>query len=167
MFKEMPFRMKFLISVCVLYAGAAFVDYSYTIKALATTAVIFYKIIPLLLFIFVLNVAVNKYLKIEFLNKHIGQKSRAVQALYAVGLGIIVSGAPYMLYPMLGDLKKKGLGDDFLATMLFNVNVKIPFIPVIIYYFGLSYTVVLSILIITFSVLNGYLVKRLVDYFNN
>ncbi|PLX26556.1 hypothetical protein C0583_07070 [Candidatus Parcubacteria bacterium] len=160
--KNQPFRIKFLVFVIVLYLIAMVLDFDYTLEAFVNTFVLFVKIIPILIFVFVLNFLVNQYLKIETIKKHIGEKNKFLQYFYAALFGIFISGAPYLLYPMLGDLKRKGVRDDFIAVMLFNRNVKIPFIPVMIYYFGLAYTVIISILIIAFSVLNGLLVSILV-----
>ena len=156
--KEQPFRIKFLFFVLILYVIAGTIDHQVALQSFQNTLVLFLKILPLLVFIFFLNALVNKYLRPEIVEKHIGEKRGWAKIFYAIILGIIISGPPYLLYPMLGDLRKKGAGRDFLAIMLFNRNVKIPFVPLMIYYFGLSYTVVVSVLIIVFSVLNGYLV---------
>ncbi|MCD4693857.1 hypothetical protein K8R62_00675, partial [bacterium] len=75
--------------------------------------------------------------------------------------GVLISGPPYVLFPLLGDLKKKGMSNSLIAVLLYNRNVKITFIPVMIYYFGLEFTVIISILIILFSVPNAWLVAHL------
>jgi len=64
---------------------------------------------------------------------------------------------------MFGELKKHGARTALLATILYNRNVKIHFVPAIIYYFGIRYTVVLSIYILLFSLLNGKLIELLID----
>lgn len=46
---------------------------------------------------------------------------------------------------MLGHLKRQGARNALLATMLYNRNVKIYFLPAIVYYFGIRYAVVPSI----------------------
>ena len=51
--------------------------------------------------------------------------------------------------------------NSLLAVLLYNRNVKIPFIPAMIYYFGLKFTVFISLYIIIFSVLNGKLIEAL------
>ena len=158
-----PFRLKFLMFVVALYILVAIDNLSLAQEAFINTVVLFYHILPILVSVFILNVVMNKYLKAEIIEKYIGDKQGVAKVFYAVVLGIVIAGAPYILYPMLGDLKKKGASNDFLAIMLFNRNVKIPFIPAMIYYFGLSFTVVISLLIIVFSVLNGYLVSLLVE----
>ena len=156
--KKFPFRLKFLITILLSYLVVAYFNFSLAKTAFLDTVDLFIKLLPLLAFIFVLNTLMNKYLTAKIVQRHIGEKKGIKKWLYAIVLGVIISGPPYMLYPMLGDLKKRGASDGFLATLLFNRNVKIPFIPVMIYYFGVAYTLMISLLIIIFSLLNGYLV---------
>lgn len=156
--KKFPFRFKFLIAVLFLYLITACFNFSLAREAFLATVDLFIKILPLLAFIFILNTLMNKYLTAKIVQRHIGEKKGLRKWLYAIVLGVLISGPPYMLYPMLGDLKKRGASEGFLATLLFNRNVKIPFIPVMIYYFGLAYTILISLLIVIFSLLNGYLV---------
>ncbi len=133
--KKIPFRIKFLIAVLLLYLIVAYFNFGLAHDAFINTVNLFIKLLPLLLFVFILNFVMNKYLTTKVVQRHIGSKKGAVKYLYAIILGVLISGPPYMLYPMLGDLKKQGASDGFLATLLFNRNVKIPFIPVMIYYF--------------------------------
>ncbi|MBW2540150.1 MAG: hypothetical protein JRE27_11165 [Deltaproteobacteria bacterium] len=74
---------------------------------------------------------------------------------------MLVSGPPYVLYPLLGELKKRGMTNSLLAVFLYNRNVKIPFIPAMIYYFGLKFTIILSVYIIIFSIMNGKIMEAL------
>ena len=72
------------------------------------------------------------------------------------------SGPPYALYPFLGELKRQGARNGLIAAMLYNRNVKIHFIPAIIYYFGMSYAIVLSVYILLFSLVNGKILEMCV-----
>jgi uncharacterized membrane protein YraQ (UPF0718 family) len=91
--------------------------------------------------------------------KYLGQEAGLKGWLLAIIGGILVSGPPYILFPLLKDLKKKGMSNALLAVFLYNRNVKIPFFPVMIYYFGLTYTVIISFYIIIFSIFNGLLIN--------
>jgi hypothetical protein len=77
------------------------------------------------------------------INKHLGKNSGVKGWLYAIAGGIFISGPPYILYPMLGELKKHGARNGLLAT--------------------LRYAVILSIYIILFSILNGILLEFIVS----
>jgi len=66
-----------------------------------------------------------------------------------------------MWYPLLGDLKEKGMKDSLIATFLYNRAVKIPLLPMMVDYFGWDFALALSIYMILFSVVNGVIVQRL------
>ena len=90
--------------------------------------------------------------------KYLGKKRKW---LFAILGGIISTGPIYMWYAMLRELKEKGVGYGFIATFLYNRAIKPPLIPVIIYYFGLKFTIVLTGVMIIFSVLQGMIIEKL------
>ncbi|MFH1428104.1 MAG: permease [Patescibacteria group bacterium] len=122
----------------------------------------FIKIVPILLVVFIIMILVNIYFTKERIGKYLGEKSGIRGWVYAIISGILVSGPPYVLFPLLGEFKKQGMKNSLLAVFLYNRNVKIPFLPVMIYYFGLGFTLILSLYIIIFSILNGKIIKLLI-----
>jgi uncharacterized membrane protein YraQ (UPF0718 family) len=66
-----------------------------------------------------------------------------------------------MWYPLLSDLKEKGMKDSLIAAFLYNRAIKIPLLPMMIYYFGWPFALILSIYQVLFSVVNGILVQFL------
>lgn len=159
--KKLSGTRKFLITVAVLFLLILWSDYTLALSAIIGALKMFFRIVPILVFVFVLNLVINKYVDIDILKKHLGDDSGWKGYFYAIAAGILIGGPPYILFPMLGDFKKGGARGALLATFLFNRNVKIPFIPVLIFYFGLTYTILLTIFLILFSVLNGIVVERL------
>ncbi|PIP28328.1 MAG: hypothetical protein COX29_01620 [Candidatus Moranbacteria bacterium CG23_combo_of_CG06-09_8_20_14_all_35_22] len=53
---------------------------------------------------------------------------------------------------------------SLIATFLSNRNIQPAFIPAMAYYFGWQYTIVVSISVIIFSVLNGFLVEKISNF---
>jgi len=155
-------RIKFLLFTLALYGVAALFDPALTLAALKYFTVILAKVVPVLALVFVVLFLTNLFLKPERIRRHLGSESGLRGWFYAVVGGIFISGPPYVLYPMLGELQKHGARNALIATMLYNRNVKIHFLPAIIYYFGLRYTVVLSVYILLFSLVNGKLLEMLV-----
>jgi len=151
----------FLIGVFLVYVLIALFDSNFALEAIYGTLGMLLKILPLLLFVFFLMFLINIYLSSGRLQKHLGRESGIRGWVYAVVSGILISGPPYILYPLLGDLKKKGVKNSLMAVFLYNRNVKIPFIPVMIFYFGFSFTIILSFYLILFSVFNGLVVGAL------
>ncbi len=154
--------VKFLIIVLVIYLVIALFNFSIIKDAFFDFLQMLIKIVPILVIVFVVMVLVNLYFTRDKIGKYLGKESGIKGWLYAIISGILVSGPPYILFPLLGEIKKGGMKNSLLAVFLYNRNVKIPFLPVMIYYFGLSFTVILSLYIIIFSILNGKLIGWLV-----
>ena len=65
-------------------------------------------------------------------------------------------------YPLLKELHEKGLRNSLLAIFLGNRAVKPVLLPVMISYFGLTYTLILTFLTILGALVIGYTVGALV-----
>lgn len=154
-------RWKFLLFVAGLYLLTGWRDPALAKTALLGFTTMLSKVLPILGMVFVILLLINLLLKPERIKQHLGQDSGFRGWLYAVIGGILISGPPFILYPMLAELKKHGARNDLIAVFLYNRNVKIPFLPVMAYYFGLRYTVIVSLLIILFSLLSGIILGRL------
>ena len=77
--------------------------------------------------------------------------------------GILSSGPVYMWYPLLSDLQNKGLKNGFIATFLYNRAIKLPILPLMISYFGIVYVLVLTIVMVFVSILQGLIINRLME----
>ena len=75
--------------------------------------------------------------------------------------GIISTGPIYMWYPLLSELKEKGLREGFIATFLYARAVKPALIPLMIFYFGLTFTIIITINIIIFSIIQGITLEKI------
>ena len=160
--RKLSGRVKFMFLMIAVYGVIALFDPAAVVNALKYFRSIILEVIPVLALVFVILFLTNAFLKPERIRKHLGADSGARGWLYAIIGGIIITGPPYILYPMLGDLQKHGARNALIAAMLYNRNVKIHFLPAMVYYFGIRYTVVLSVYIILFSVLNGKVLELLV-----
>ena len=156
-------RNKFLIIVALVYLWLFIADPSLAILGIRNTFSMLLKIFPLLIVVLFFMSIVNLYVESGKIKKHMGKESGIKGIMYAIIAGILVSGPPYVLFPMLRDLKKGGARSGLLAIFLYNRNIKIPYIPVMIYYFGLNFTIIISTLIVLFSILNGMLVEFFVE----
>jgi uncharacterized membrane protein YraQ (UPF0718 family) len=150
---------KFLITVILAYLISGFFDFNLVKNGFYYTIEIFLKISPILLLLIFINFLINRYFDSKIIVKYLGREAGLKGWLLAIIGGILVSGPPYILFPLLKDLKKKGMNNALLAVFLYNRNVKIPFLPVMIYYFGLTYTLIISFYIIIFSIFNGLLIN--------
>ena len=151
----------FLIIVAGIYLIAAIVNIDLAKSALAEFIFLLKKIIPVLILVFALMLLSNFFLDAKKIKKLAGESAGAKGWFVAVVAGILSSGPIYMWYPLLADLKEKGMKDGFIAAFLYNRAVKIPMLPMMIYYFGWPFTVILTGYMILFSIINGVLVEKL------
>jgi len=153
--------LKFLGIVLISYTIIAMVDFNLFLRSLIVFKGMLVKMLPLLLFVFLFMIITNLFLKGSFVKKHLGRESGIRGWLWAIIAGILISGAPYILFPLLKDLKEHGMRDSLITVFLYNRNIKIPFFPAMIFYFGSAFTVIISIYIMVFSVFAGLLMDKI------
>ena len=161
--KKLSGRMKFLLVMVIVYIFIFIFNHELAISSIGGTLAMLARIIPILAIVFLAMAGVNLFIESGKMEKYLGGNSGLKGWIYATIAGILISGPPYVLYPMLRELKIKGMKNDLLAVFLYNRNVKIPFIPAMAFYFGWTYTVVFSFYIIVFSFLNGALVGKILQ----
>ena len=120
------------------------------------------KIIPVFIFVFVLMTLTNYFITPQFVMKHLREKGIKKWLFIIIG-GILSTGPIYMWYPLLADLKDKGLSYGLIACFLYNRAIKIPLLPIAIFYFGWAYILVLSIVMILMSVIQGMFIDKFME----
>ena len=136
-------------------------DFQITVAALEVFLDLLKKVLPVLGIVFALTFLSNLLLNPKIVSRYLGRGAKSSGWPVAIIAGILSMGPIYLWYPLLGELKAKGMRDALIAVFLYNRAVKIPLLPVMIYYFGLRVVLILSVLMILFSIANGLLVERL------
>ena len=154
----------FLIIATGLYLIAAIVDVALFKEALFEFVFLAKKIIPVLVLVFVLIFLSDLFLDPKKISRLVGESAGIKGWIVSVAGGILSSGPIYMWYPLLSDLKEKGMKDGFIAAFLYNRAVKIPMLPIMIYYFGLKFTIIFTFYMILFSIINGVFVEKLLRF---
>jgi uncharacterized membrane protein YraQ (UPF0718 family) len=120
------------------------------------------KIILPLIIILLLMILTNLF----FDKKHYLQDLRKANKHLKTGLsiigGIVSSGPIYVWYPLLKNLKEKGLENKYLAIFLYNRSIKLALLPILIGYFGIKFTIILTIVMILVSILQGELIELII-----
>ena len=160
--KNIPGSWKFLNLVIVIYISILIFSPTIFFKSLEFSKKIFKDVAWVFVLVFILMAISNYFIGPKFIIKHL--KKRGIKKwIFAVIGGILSSGPIYLWYPLLGDLKKKGLNNGLIACFLYNRAIKIPLIPIAIVYFGLNYVIILSIIMIIFSIIQGILINWVMD----
>jgi len=159
---NIPKPWYFLIIVLIAYIILFFYSQNQFYSCLSFFGSILLKIIPIIILVFVLMTFSNYFITPEFILKHIREKGIRKWFYVIIG-GILSSGPIYMWYPLLADLKHKGLNYGLIACFLYNRAIKIPLLPLAILYFGWKYVIVLSFVMIAMSVIQGILIDRVME----
>ncbi len=120
------------------------------------------KIIPIFILVFILMSLTNYFITPKFIMKHFREKGIKKWFFVIIG-GILSVGPIYMWYPLLKDLKNKGLNYGLIACFLYNRAIKIPLLPIAIFYFGWRYILILSFVMIIMSVIQGIIINKLME----
>ncbi|VAW28885.1 hypothetical protein MNBD_BACTEROID07-2099 [hydrothermal vent metagenome] len=126
-------------------------------------AVLFYhlalEIFPFLLVVFVLMVLINLFLKPSTLIKYMGEDSGIKGWLIAILAGILSMGAIYLWFPILKNMMDKGVKPGLVATFLYNRGIKLHWLPVMVLYFDMKYVIILTIVTVLVSVVQGLVIN--------
>ena len=152
--------LKFLILIMLLYLVCMIFNFDLCTTAFDSFLGLLKKILPIILIVFALMFFSNLLLEAKKITKYLGHESGVSGFLLSVVFGILSAGPIYMWYPLLADFKEKGMKNSLITTFLYNRAIKIPLIPMMIYYFGLKLVIILSLYMIIFSVINGLLVEK-------
>ena len=152
----------FLIIVLLIYLVILFLDINLFNSCLEFFYKIFVKILPVFVFVFVLMVVTNYFITEKFILKHVQEKGIRKWFFVIVG-GILSTGPIYMWYPLLADLKSKGLNYGLIACFLYNRAIKIPLLHLMVFYFSLKYVIVLGVIMIFVSAIQGIIINKLME----
>jgi len=162
LFKYLKPKWIFLVFILFIYLFLGFINISLLKDLLICFISLLKQIIPVLLMVFIFMFLSNLFFKTRTIIRFFG-KDAGIKAWIIVIIGGILSTGPiYAWYPLLSDLKHKGMQDRLIATFLYNRAVKIPLLPMMIYYFSLPLVITLSFYMVIFSIINGILVDKII-----
>ena len=151
----------FLIFVMSLYAILFLTDSGKIYRALRMSLDIFIQILPVLVLVILLMWISSYFLKPKTVSKYLGGESGIKGWILAASFGIVSHGSIYVWYPLLKEMRGHGMRDGLIAVFLYNRAVKIPLIPVMVYYFGAVFVSVLTVYTVIASLIEGKLVEML------
>ncbi|MCK4997185.1 hypothetical protein KAS08_02680 [Candidatus Pacearchaeota archaeon] len=163
--KQLSGSWYFLLTVILVYALFSILNKELYLSSIGFFNQIIYKIIPIFILVFILMTLSNYFITPKVVIKHLKDKGIKKWFFVIVG-GILSSGPIYMWYPLLADLKKKGLSYGLIACFLYNRAIKIPLLPLMIVYFSWQYIFVLIIVMIFVSIVQGILINKLMEVKN-
>ncbi len=160
--KKLKTEWIFLIIAVLLYLSVYFFQADKMLIILKAYGKLLINILPIFIFVYLIMLVSNYFVDNKILKKHMGESGTLKGWLIAVVAGIISIGPIYMWYPLMQDLKQKGVKDRFLAAFLFNRGIKLQWLPILLAYFGLLYSIILMLVMALLSVPQGLITERLI-----
>ncbi|MBU0894430.1 MAG: hypothetical protein KKF48_05215 [Nanoarchaeota archaeon] len=160
--KRIPKSWYFLVLIVFVYFLFSLFNKEVYLGSLNFFNNLILKIIPIFLLVFVLMSISNYFITPYFVIKYLKEKGIRKWFFVIIG-GILSSGPIYMWYPLLADLRNKGLNYGLIACFLYNRAIKIPLIPLAIVYFSWQYIVILLVVMVFASVIQGVLLNKLME----
>ena len=151
----------FLVAVIIIYAITGILRPEAIMPSIEFSFNLIIKIVPVFAIIFALMVGFEYFVSEEKIKKYLGESSGKKRWIIAIGAGILSSGPIYAWYPMLGALKKKGVGFGLIAAFIYSRAIKIPLLPIMAYFFGIKYTIVLTVVLIIMSIVQGMIFEKI------
>ena len=151
---------KFLGIVLSVYLVLFLISPEKTVASLGKAAEVMAFILPVFLVVIVLTAVINFYLNPKQIANHLGSESGLKGWMIAMLAGVISHGPMYAWYPMIEELKKGGMKNGLIATFFYARALKLPLLPLMIEYFGLAFTAVLSLYVLMASLVQGMLIER-------
>ncbi|KYJ87260.1 permease [Sulfurovum riftiae] len=147
--------------VVVLYGVLFFLKPDETLQALGESLGVLKMIIPILLIVFFLMALLNTFIDEKAISKHLGKLSGVKGWLLALLGGILSHGPGYVWYPLLQNLREQGARDGLVIAFIYARAIKIPWLPLMVSYFGWAFTLVYTFYVVLGAYVQGMIVDRL------
>jgi len=144
----------------LFYGAAALLAPDKTLTAIGESLSILMKILPVLLVVFFLTALLNTYIRPKSIAKHLGGGARLRGWAIALLGGVLSHGPGYVWYPMLADLRSQGARDGLIVAFFYARAIKLPWLPVMVSYFGIAFTLVLCFYILLGAWLQGVIADK-------
>jgi uncharacterized membrane protein YraQ (UPF0718 family) len=152
----------FLGSVLVLFTVVSFIYPNKIEPILLMFKKLMLQILPILALVYVIMLLTNYFVDNDKLKKYMGEDAGVKGWIISIISGILSVGPIYMWYPLMNDLQLKGVENKFLVTFLYNRGIKLQWLPMLILYFGIKYSLTLLIVMAVMSIPLGIITGKLI-----
>ena len=150
----------FLAAIVLLYLIVGWLDPRLSAASFSRFVSTTTELLPVFGVMFLLLWLFNRYARPGQVVKHLGRAAGMRAWLFSIGAGILSIGPAYLWYPVLGTLRSEGLRPGLAAAFLYSRAIKIPMLPLMAYYFGMSYATLFVVCVLLFSAIVGAAMER-------
>ncbi len=131
-----------------------------TIEALSKSLSTILHLLPVFLVVIMLMAIFTALMSPKRIAKLLGNQSGIKGWAIAVFGGILSHGSSFIWYQMLANLREQKVKDGLIVTFLYTRAIKLPWLPLMVSYFGYAFTVLLMLYIITGALIQGLIVEK-------
>lgn len=145
-------------------SGYALLFYFYpdkTIQAALQSFSTLQHLLPVFIVVIVLMAIFSVVISAAGLDRWLGNESGIRGWFIALIGGILSHGSSYLWYQMLADLRKQNMKDGLIITFLYARAIKLPWLPLMISYFGYAFTLLLMFYIIIGALIQGLIAEKI------
>jgi len=103
---------------------------------------------------------INSFIQPKKIAKYLGKESGLKGWTIALLSGLLSHGSGYVWYPMLSDLREHGVRDGLIVTFFYARAIKLPWLPMMVAYFGTAFTIILTVYILLGALLQGLIADK-------
>ncbi len=122
------------------------------------------KILPIIFLVYFLIFVFNLLIDKDFLKNFFEKWSRFKKLFFSIIGGILSSWPVYLWYPLLKNLKDKGLTYGHIAAFIYARAIKLPLLVMMISFFGIKYTIVFNLVIFVLAFVVWIVMDILMEY---
>ncbi len=149
-----------LLSVAILYGVLFVTDSEKTFAAFTASVGVLKTILPIVLIVLVLTAFFHVFVDAETIARYLGEESGAKGWLVALLGGILSHGPGYVWYPMLQTFRERGAKEGLIVAFIYARAIKLPWVPLMVAYFGWAFTIVYTFWVIVGAWLQGVIAQR-------
>jgi len=160
--KKINKKWYFLLLVIITYVIVVLFDIDKSKIILFDFIKLLKEIIPILTFVFFFMFLMNYFVNNEILKKHMWDEAWIKWWLIAIIWWILSTWPIYVWYPFMKNLQEAWIKDRYLAAFLYNRWIKLQWLPILISYFSLNYSIILLITMAIFSIPQWIMIEKLI-----
>ncbi|MFO8014894.1 MAG: permease [Phycisphaerae bacterium] len=159
-YRRLVHLVGFPLAMALIYGVIAMLNPERALAALRASGRVLLQVAPALAMAFVVMVLMNLLVTPARIQRFLGEGTKLKGGLLSSVAGILSMGSIYAWYPLLKNLREKGVTDFHLANFLGCRAVKLPLLPLMAAYFGWTFTLILSALMVLDALLTGLAVSQ-------
>ncbi len=152
----------FLIAVSIIFSSIWFFAPEKIMPILNSFSDLLLHIAPIFILVYFIMFLANLVINNKGLQKYMGEDAGIKGWLISILAGVISMGSIYAWYPLLKDLQSRGVKDKFLVAFLYNRGIKLQWLPVLLLYFGWTYSITLLVVMAIMSIFQGIITEKLI-----